>query len=495
MVEDSFDIRNAGSGLKRAIINAFIARDLFTFIRMAFDTVVPGEFLNPNWHIRAMAFALERVMRGEIRRLIITLPPRNLKSITASVAFPAYVLGHDPTKKIVCVSYSTELAVKHANDCRAVMRSPWYRRIFPETRLSAEKNTEIEIMTTQRGGRFTTSIGGTLTGRGGNIIIIDDPMKPADAMSEAVRKSTNHWFDTTLLSRLNLKTEDAIIVVMQRLHVDDLVGALLEKGGWEHLDLPAIAEEPQSVLVGSNRLYGRKVGDVLDPKREPRSILDEIKASMGSMDFSAQYQQRPIPAEGNLIRREWFRQYDEPPKLEPGDIIVVSWDTAMKATEISDYSVGTVWHFSRERCYLLDLVRGRYDYPTLKKITAKVRQQWPHATVLIEDKGSGTSLIQDLRSEGVSVINISPESDKVTRLFSTQALFEAGSVLFPSKAPWLADFISELLAFPNGRHDDQVDSLSQALRWYIERARRFGAVICMPIVVTIPRQDPFGYHY
>jgi len=170
---------------------------------------------------------------------------------------------------------------------------------------------------------------------------------------------------------------------------------------------------------------------------------------------------------------------------------VISWDTAMKATAISDYSVGTLWHFAGDNCYLLDVVRGRYDYPTLKRLTLGVRHQCPDAIVLIEDKGSGTSLIQDLRSERISVINISPVADKVSRLYSTQALCEAGSVLFPSKAPWLSDFISELLAFPNGRYDDQVDSLSQALTWNVERRRRSQAVICGPIVVSVPRV--FGY--
>ena len=489
--ERSYDISTASPALKRKLVDTVLANDLFAFVRRVFETIVPGEELSLGWHLRAMAYALERVRRGETRRLIITVPPRNLKSITASVSFPAFVLGHDPTKKIVCVSYSSELAVKHANDCRAVMRSPWYQRIFPQTRLSPEKNTEMEVMTTKRGGRFTTSIGGTLTGRGGNIIIVDDPMKPADAMSEVVRKGVIHWFDSTLLSRLNTKAEDAIIVVMQRLHVEDLAGVLLEKGGWEHLDLPAIAEEPQEVPIGPKRIYRRKLGEVLDPAREPRAVLDQLKASMGTMDFSAQYQQRPIPAEGNLIRRKWLRYYDEPPRREPYDVIAISWDTAMKATEISDYSVGTLWHFAGENCYLLDVVRGRYDYPTLKRLTLGLRQQWPDATVLIEDKGSGTSLIQDLRSERISVISISPVADKVSRLYSTQALFAAGSVLFPSKAPWLSDFTSELLAFPGGRHDDQVDSLSQALTWNVERRRYCKAVLCGPIIITAPLV--FGY--
>src|SRR6516162_8238624 len=166
-----------------------------------------------------------------------------------------------------------------------------------------------------------------------------------------------------LLSRLNLKGEDVIIVVMQRLHVDDLVGVLLEQGGWHHLNLPAIADAPQVIPIGKRKVHRRKLDDVLDPVREPRHVLEELKARMGLMDFSAQYLQRPIPAEGNLIKREWLKTYRTPPQPQPLDTFVISWDTAMKASEIADYSVGTVWHVQGDNCYLLDLIRNRFDFP------------------------------------------------------------------------------------------------------------------------------------
>src|SRR5829696_8123380 len=196
----------------------------------------------PNWHLDAITYALSQVASGKINRLIITVPPRHLKSICASVCFPAFLLGHDPTRRIVCVSYSEPLAKKHANDSRALMRSPMYRRLFPGTRISGEKDTELEFMTTARGFRLATSVGGTLTGRGGNLIIIDDPMKPADAYSESAREQVKQWYGNTLLSRLDNKAKDPIIVVMQRLHVDDLVGHVLEQSGWTVVNLPAIAE-------------------------------------------------------------------------------------------------------------------------------------------------------------------------------------------------------------------------------------------------------------
>jgi predicted phage terminase large subunit-like protein len=483
-----------GDNVQRALMDELLRRDFVSFIRRSFETVVPGEKLHLNWHIRAMAHELDQVRAGKVKRLIITVPPRHLKSITASVAFPAFILGHDPAKKIVAVSYSNELTIKHAGDFRAVMKSDWYRRVFPATRTSPEKDTEFELLTTKRGYRYATSVGGTLTGRGGNIIILDDPMKTKDAMSESARTSVIRWFESTLLSRLNLKSEDAIIVVMQRLHADDLVGQLLEKGGWQHLNLPAIAEVAERIAIGGGKYHWRKTGQVLDPIREPEHVLKSLRDSMGTLDFSAQYLQRPIPAEGNLIKREWLKFYQVPAERKPRDFFITSWDTAMKATELADYSVGTVWHVQGDNSYLLEVIRKRFDYPDLKRAVIGARGRWPGSQILIEDKGSGTSLIQDLRRDGIAVVAIKPEADKITRLYADQAQFESGSVHFPEKAPWLGDLIAELLAFPGGRHDDQVDSITQALTWIDSKRRGWGkAVIAGPIIFRAPR-DPWAYY-
>jgi predicted phage terminase large subunit-like protein len=470
-----------------AIADARLRKDLHSFTRRAFEVVSPGETLHVNWHIEAMTHQLDQVRLGNLRRLIITIPPRNLKSITTSVAFPAFLLGHDPSKKIICVSYSADLAVKHAADFRTLMESEVYKRVFPETRISSRKNTELETLTTQRGFRYATSVGGTLTGRGGNVVILDDPMNPKQAMSETSRATVHAWFKQTLLSRLNMKTEDAIVVVMQRLHVDDLVGTLLEQGGWEHLDIPAIAPGPQRIPLGGERYYDRKAGEILDPVREPEHVLDELKAAMGTMDFSAQYLQRPVPLEGNLIKRSWLRFGPLPAEKKHGDLLVISWDTAMSETELSDYSVATVWHAQGDYKYLLDVVRCRFNYPDLKRNALVLRQRWPNATTLIEEKGSGISLIQDLRRQQVSVIGIKPETDKTTRLFATQPQFESGSVFFPNDAPWLDDLVAELLAFPGGKHDDQVDSLSQALTWIEKKRRVREFVFTIPILIPLAR--------
>ena len=211
---------------RHALFQAALRTDFYSFVQAAFPVVSGGKRLQPNWHLEAMAYAL--TANGNTRRLLITVPPRSLKSICSSVALPAFALGHDPTRRIICVSYSEVLARKHGNDCRALMHSPPYQRIFPRTRISASKDTETEIMTTAGGSRLTTSVGGTLTGRGGDVIIIDDPLKPQDVHSESALESQKQWLTGTLLSRLDHKSEGSIIVVMQRLHPDDLVGHLIE---------------------------------------------------------------------------------------------------------------------------------------------------------------------------------------------------------------------------------------------------------------------------
>jgi predicted phage terminase large subunit-like protein len=448
------------------VVAAILRSDLYSFIRAIFPIVSPNAPFKPNWHLEAIAFALTRVLRGEIKRLIITVPPRGLKSICASVAFPAFVLGHDPTRRIICVSYAEGLAGRLSNDCRAVMRSGLYHRLFPETRISAAKNTELEFATTLGGNRLATSVGGTLTGRGGNIVIIDDPIKPQDAYSEAVRESTKQWYANTLLSRLDDKTEDAIVVVMQRLHLGDLVGHLLEQGGWTHLNLPAIAESEHRILLSPTRDHLRRPGELLHPEREPQAVLDELKRSMGSLDFAAQYQQQPIAEGGNLIKWDWFEFYDEPPARQPRDRIIVSWDTALSGKDLASYSACVVLQVRNEVAYVLDVVRERLEYPALKRKVIELHR-WRLASnnyaLLIENKGSGMSLIQDLKQQNIRAVPINPEGDKVMRMNAQTARIEAGSVSLPRRAAWLDEFRRELLEFPAGRYSDQVDAFSQAL--------------------------------
>jgi len=451
-----------------ALFDAALRSDLYAFVQAAFTIVAGGQVLQRNWHLEAMTAALTDVINGKCRRLIITVPPRSLKSICTSVALPAFVLGQDPSRNIICVSYSEVLSRKHGNDCRALMHSPMYRRLFPRTRISSSKDTEAEIRTTAGGSRLTTSVGGTLTGRGGNLLIIDDPLKPQDAQSESSRESVKQWYSNTLLSRLDHKSEGSIIVVMQRLHPDDLVGHLLEQGGWMHLNLPAIAETECSIALGNGRYHHRRIGDLLHPERENEVALHELKTSMGSMEFSAQYQQAPVPLDGNLIKWSWFKFYSSPPSPRPGDRLIVSWDTAMSSNQLADFSACVVLLVRGETVYVLDVTRARLEYPDLKRAVLSQHHRWRHAvsnySLLIEEKGSGLSLIQDLYREDIHAIGVEPDRDKILRMAAQTAPIEAGAVHLPMNAPWLDEFKKELLAFPNGRHDDQIDALSQGLQ-------------------------------
>ena len=477
---------------RRAFLDRCLADDFRVFLSFVFDTVCPERRFRETWLVKAMVHASEGIMGGKTKRLIVTVPPRHLKSIVFSVALPAYLLGRDPTKRIICVSYSTELAIKHALDFRAVVNSPWYRRAFPRARISREKDTQQESMTTARGYRYATSVGGTLTGRGADIIILDDPQKPDEAQSEAQRRTVGEWYDTTLLTRLDDKSRGAVVLVMQRVHEDDLAGRLLEKGGWRHLKVPAIADGDERIPLGGRRFHRRELGDVIDPHGDSYDSLMDMKRSMGELFFSAQYQQEPIPAAGNLIKAAWLKSFDTPPERTPEDRLVISLDTAMKGTELSDFSVATVWLVRKDNCYLIDLWRERANYPDLKKAVLNLVERHPGAALLIEDKGSGTSLIQDLRAENRAAIGIAPEGDKITRLSRVSFLFAAECVFFPREASWLGALKSELLGFPNLRHDDQVDSVTQALNWILnQRQNRIPFVA--PILVTNPRRY-FGDH-
>src|SRR5262245_33873157 len=320
---------------RQVVLRALLAHNLTSFTEFAFSVVRPGITFRPNWHFEAVTHKLSQVASGEVRRLIITLPPRHLKSLCASVALPAWFLGHYPSERVVVVSYSEALARTHANDFRQVVNHALYQATFPAMRL--ERETDREIVTSKRGKRIATSIDGTLTGLGGNLIIIDDPLKLGDAMSEAVRTRVIDWYRSTLLSRADDKTAARIVLVMQRVHQDDLAGYLHEQGGFEVLNLPAIAQRNETYELGDGRTYRRQKGELLHPEQEPAHVLAELKREMGPIAFSAQYQQSPIPPGGTIIKRKWLTPYDQV-DLQPGDRIIMSWDIALSEAETGDYS-------------------------------------------------------------------------------------------------------------------------------------------------------------
>jgi predicted phage terminase large subunit-like protein len=458
-------------------LEALLRNDFRAFVHKVFTTLAPGQDYVRSWHLDALAWQLDRVRRGEIRRLIINMPPRSLKSIAASVAFPAFVLGWDPSRRIICVSYSGDLAKKHSNDFRAILESRWYRSIFPTARIGPFKNSETEIELTKRGFRLATSVGGTLTGRGGDLIIIDDPLKPDDAYSDTKRSTANQWFTNTLLSRLDDKRTGAIIVVMQRVHVDDMSGFLLsESDEWHVLNFPAIADCEETIPTWGGQTYRRKLGSVLSPEREPLNVLEALKLQIGSDAFSAQYQQMPAPPGGAMVKRAWVKRYSDLPPESERLFTLQSWDTANKGGPENDWSACTTWIVARrKRWYLVDVWRGRVDYPALKMQVRVLAKRWTARRVLVEDVGAGSALIQELRGLVSGIIAVKPEGDKgdkASRMAVASAKFEAGQALLPERAPWLADLEAELFVFPGSRYDDQCDSISQALldknTWFMD---------------------------
>ena len=446
--------------LSPAEVRATVRADFYSFLIRCFTELHSGRTFSPAWHAEVLAAKLQGVGDGSVKRLVVNVPPRHLKSLAASVALPAWLLGHDPTLAIVNVTYAQDLSDKFARDCRAIMTSDWYQSLFA-TRLASAREPLAELTTSRGGFRLATSVGGVMTGRGADVILIDDPLKPADAMSQSRRAAANDWFDSTLYSRLNDKQKGAIVIVMQRLHEDDLAGHVLRQGGWDVVSFPAVAEEDEahaieSPLAGA-RAFRRQAGEALDPAREPLSALERIRANIGEMNFAAQYQQRPAPAGGGMIKAAWLQRFRlaEPQNF---DRIVQSWDTANKPSELADYSVCTTWGVQGPRFYLLNVLRKKLSYPELRRAVIEQERLFRPASIVIEDRASGTQLIQDLIGDGLShVARFSPDGDKIMRLHAQSAVIENGFVFVPEEAPWLADYLAELPTFPAGRHDDQVE--------------------------------------
>jgi len=455
---------------ERAILKAAMRSNLYFFLQRSFSTLHPGEPLLLNWHLEAMCWQLQRLADGEITRLLITVPPRHLKSITTAVAFPAFMLGRDPSLKFMVASYGADLARKHSSDFRLVLQAPWYKKLFKRVRIDSRHNRSDEIMTTHRGGRKAVSLGGPATGFGADILIVDDLMKAVDVQSPIERQRAKDYFDQTLLSRLDNKQTGRIVAIQQRLHEDDIAAYLIDKGNYTHLNLPAIAEEPEEHELFNGRSHTCQPGDVLFAAREPQDVLEQLRRDMGAYAFSSQYQQNPVAPEGNIVRREWFHTYDEAPERIDLGTVVLSFDIALSQEPSADFSVGTVWGYRRGKWYLLDVWRGKLEAPQLKARMLAMVKEWNPSEVIIEDVGNGKAIYQDIRAamyeEGYDPpIGWKPRDDKETRLRAQAIKIESGDILFPKQAPWLANFHHELMIFPHGRNDDQVDSMTQFLEW------------------------------
>src|SRR5262245_55222358 len=451
-----------------------LRHDLGAFIHRSFLELEQSEF-HWNWHLEVLAAKLEDVRRGRCKRLIVNVPPRHLKSLAISIAFPAWVLGHEPAKQILSVTYAQDLSDNLARRSRTLMTSEFYEALF-DTRLSKGREAVSDFETTSGGYRLSTSVGGVLTGRGADIIIIDDALKADDALSESRRRSVNEWYDNTLRSRLNNQERGAIIIVMQRLHADDLVAHVQQHESWVVLSFPAIAEQDETHDVPTpygRRRIQRKTDEILQPTLLSASRLADLRQGMTEYNFAAQFQQDPQPPSGNIVKRKWLKFYGPNDKPDRFHQIIQSWDTANKDTERSDYSVCTTWGVIRNHLYLLDVFRRKLDFPSLKRAVLDLAQLHKAQLVLVEDKASGTQLIQELRAGHFSKVKEAPamDGDKIMRLDSQTAKIEGGFVLFPEKAHWLETYIKELTSFPNSTYADQVDSTVFALAWSTSSGR------------------------
>lgn len=446
---------------------AAVGMDLKVFMQQAFTTIYPGKDFHDNWHVDAIVHHLEQCIRGEMPRLIINMPPRHLKSFIASVVLPAFILGRDPSAKIICISYADDLARMLARDFRRIVESPWYQKVFPQIRML--KSTETEFVTDQGGFRYATSIGGTLTGRGGDFIIIDDPIKPEDTLSDKIRQATNEWYKSTLLSRLDDKKHSVLILVMQRLHVNDLTGFVESSGGFKKLALPAISSTDEHIPIGPNETHLRLAGTALHEDREEVGTLNNIRDEIGNFNFAAQYQQRPEMPEGSLIKRKWIKIIDQAPEIDINGYLIVSIDAAASTSDTADYTAITLIYSKDAKHYVLHAERGRWDYETLKrKADAYVLKYGKIIYFIVENASAGTSLIYYLRNKRLNCFHSTPKHDKVVRVAKVLPTIESGRLHIVSRTghnAWVEPLLAEMVNFPNGRFDDQVDSLTQALSW------------------------------
>ncbi len=411
-------------------------------------------------HHRIIADKLERIASGELRRLIINMPPRHTKSEFASFLFPAWMIGKNPNMKIIQATHTTELAVNFGRKTKNLIEREDYQEIF-NTRLAADSKASGRWDTDRGGMYYAVGVGSNLAGRGGDLIIIDDPHSEQTAMSNNGFDDAWDWY--TGGPRQRLQPGGAIILVMTRWSEKDMTGQLIRAQAkdatadqWEIVELPAIMES----------------GKACWPEYWPLEDLETVKASIPPSKWNAQYQQHPTGEESSILKREWWKRWEKTsiPSLE---YVIQSYDTAFSKRETADYSAITTWGVFRPNeagqagLILLDSKKGRWDFPELKQIALDSYKFWEPETVIIEAKASGMPLTHELRNMGIPVVNFTPSrgTDKLSRVHSVSPLFESGMIWAPDKK-WADELIEECAAFPNGEYDDLVDSMTQALMRY-----------------------------
>lgn len=433
--------------------------DLLMFTRTLFSAR-KGADLKHNWHQDVICNALERIVTGQIKRLIINVPPRSGKTELAVINFMAWCMGNFPDSEFIHASYSKRLATANAYATRAIMQHEKYAEIFPHVMMQNDSRAKDEFRTSDGGIVYATGAEGTITGYGagkmrdyfGGAIIIDDPHKAGEANSDTMRQNVIDWFSTTMESRKN-SPDTPIIVIMQRLHEDDLSGFLLNGGNgedWEHIKIPALDESDKTFWDG----------------QFVTEDLHRLRASNTYM-FSGQMMQEPSPIGGGIFKDDWWRFYDKEPEFEYRMIYA---DTAQKTGEENDYSVFQCWGKSEGGIYLIDQLRGKWEAPQLLQMAEMFWMK--HSSnkngnlrrMKIEDKASGTGLIQQMRQKRMLVGDIQRNRDKITRAYDAAPVIESGRVFLPRESQFLPEFIREHSLFPNGKHDDQIDPMMDAVQ-------------------------------
>jgi predicted phage terminase large subunit-like protein len=442
---------------------------LDAFIGAFWGVVEPSVSYVPNWHLDIIADHLTAVVDGDIRRLIINIPPRHMKSLSACVFFPAWVWSFRPATQFLYASYAQTLSVRDSTRCRRLIQSPEYRRQYGDVyQITADQNQKTRYDNNRSGYRIATSVGGSLTGEGGDIIIIDDPHKTDDALSDTKRNAALEWFDSAMSTRLNDPRTGAYVIVGQRVHERDLCGHLLEQGGYYHLSLP-VEYEPTTTVWFNEQVDPRTEPDeLLWADRFGREEIDELKTRLGAYNVAGQLQQRPAPLEGGVIKTDWIQWYTVAPTF---DAVVQSWDMTFKQTKSGSFVVGQVWGMVGADKYLLFQIRKRLDFTETLNAVRRVTAEYPDTIKLVEEKANGAAVINTLRSEIENIIPINTKTfrwsdqSKEARLNAVAPQFAAGNVYLPMEenAPWIPDYVQELTTFPSARHDDQVDATSQAL--------------------------------
>jgi predicted phage terminase large subunit-like protein len=452
--------------IKRQLSRIDASESMSEFAKQAWPTIEPNEPFVHGWHMDAIADHLSAVKAGQIRNLLITIPPRHTKSTQVSVMFPAWVWTDQPWAKFLFASHAHSLSERDSVKCRRLVESDWYRKEFGiRWKLRADQNTKLRFDNSEGGYRIATSVGGAVVGEGGDYIVVDDAHKPMEVYSDTMRDGVLKWWDVEFSTRANNPKTVRKIVIMQRLHENDLVGHLLEKGGWEHLCLPAefdSARKRKATSIGWTDPR-KDDGELLWPVRVGASELAELKRDLGDA-ASGQLDQDPAPAKGSVFQADWWRYWTKLP--DQFDVVVQSWDLTFDKKKKSDWVVGGVWGKLGADKYLLHRVREKMGFIEQIEALIAMTEAYPQAIAkYIEQAANAAALIAVLQSKIPGLIPIVPLGSKEMRARACAPQVKSGNVYLPHPtiAPWVVNFVDEHAKFPKGANDDQVDMTSQAL--------------------------------